>query len=110
MGLVNVNGISIENSVKRIKDKMAGSGYASLNNGTSQLQVSISKIRSIKVTVIGDARKVGTYTLSSLSTLFNALYACGGPNEKGSLRPSQAKSVLCNTQQVKNMLSIISLL
>ena len=86
VGLVNVNGISIENSVKRIKDKMAGSGYASLNNGTSQLQVSISKIRSIKVTVIGDARKVGTYTLSSLSTLFNALYACGGPNEKGSLR------------------------
>lgn len=86
VALINVNGMSVETATKKIRDKMASSGYASLNSGQSQIQVSISKIRSIKVTVIGDARRVGTYTLSSLSTLFNALYACGGPSEKGSLR------------------------
>ena len=86
VGLININGISVESATKRIKDKMGNAGYASLKNGQSQIQVSITKIRSIKITIIGDARKIGTYTLSSLSTLFNALYACGGPNEKGSLR------------------------
>ena len=86
VALINVNGMSVETATKKIRDKMASSGYASIKNGQSQIQVGISKIRSIKVTVIGDARRVGTYTLSSLSTLFNALYACGGPSEKGSLR------------------------
>lgn len=86
VGLINVNGLTVENAARRIKDKMIRNGYASIGNGQSQIQVSIGKIRSIKVTVIGDARKVGTFTLSSLATLFNALYACGGPNETGSLR------------------------
>ena len=86
VGLINVNGITVENAAKRIREKMIRSGYASIGNGQSQIQVSIGKIRSIKVTVIGNARKVGTFTLSSLSTLFNALYASGGPNETGSLR------------------------
>ncbi len=86
VGLIDVNGASVETATKRIKERMTKSGYASINNGKSNLQVSIGKIRSIKITVIGDARKVGTYTLSSLASLFNALYACGGPNETGSLR------------------------
>ncbi len=86
IGLVNVNGMTVEAATKRIRDRMAKNGYASITNGQSQIQVNIGKIRSIKVTIIGDARKVGTYTLSSLSTLFNALYACGGPSDKGSLR------------------------
>ena len=86
VGLINVNGLSVENATRRIREKMIRSGYASIGSGQSQIQVSIGKIRSIKVTVIGDARKVGTFTLSSLATLFNALYACGGPNETGSLR------------------------
>jgi protein involved in polysaccharide export with SLBB domain len=86
VGLISLNGLSVENATKRIRDKMIRSGYASIGGGQSQIQVSIGKIRSIKITVIGDARKIGTYTLSSLSTLFNALYACGGPSETGSLR------------------------
>jgi protein involved in polysaccharide export with SLBB domain len=86
VGLIDVSGSSVETATKRIKERMTKSGYASLNSGQSHLQVSIGKIRSIKITVIGDARKVGTYTLSSLASLFNALYACGGPSETGSLR------------------------
>jgi protein involved in polysaccharide export with SLBB domain len=86
VGLISLNGLSVENATKRIRDKMIRSGYESIGGGQSQIQVSIGKIRSIKITVIGDARKIGTYTLSSLSTLFNALYACGGPSETGSLR------------------------
>lgn len=86
VGMIDVSGTSVENATKRIKERMLKSGYASIGSGQSHLQVSVGKIRSIKITVIGDARKVGTYTLSSLASLFNALYACGGPSETGSLR------------------------
>ena len=86
VGIVPVVGITVEQATKRIRDKMIHSGYASLSNEQTQLQVSVGKIRSIKVTVIGDAKKPGSYNISSLSTLFNALYAAGGPTEKGSFR------------------------
>jgi protein involved in polysaccharide export with SLBB domain len=86
VGMFSINGLSIEQATKRIKNKMEGNGYASLRAGLSQLLVSIGRIRSIKVTVIGEARRPGTYTLPSLASLFNALYAAGGPGDKGSFR------------------------
>ena len=48
--------------------------------------VSLGKIRSIRVYLTGEVKKPGAYTVSSLTTLFNALYLAGGPNERGSLR------------------------
>ena len=86
VGIVPVVGITVEQATRRIKDKMIHSGYASLTNSQTQLQVSVGKIRSIKVTVIGEVKKPGSYNISSLSTLFNALYAAGGPTNKGSFR------------------------
>lgn len=86
VGMVDVSGLSVGAATQKIKNKLVGNGYAAIASGQTKLNVSLSKIRSIKITVIGDARKVGTYTLSSLASLFNALYACGGPNETGSLR------------------------
>jgi protein involved in polysaccharide export with SLBB domain len=48
--------------------------------------VSLGKLRAIKVYVMGDALTAGGYTLSSVSTIFTALYAAGGPSVRGSLR------------------------
>lgn len=50
------------------------------------LTSNVSKIRSIRVSVAGMARSPGTYSLSSLSTLSNAVAAVGGPSALGSLR------------------------
>jgi protein involved in polysaccharide export with SLBB domain len=86
IGIIPIVGLTIEQATRRIKDRMSKNGYASLLSGQSNLQVSIGKIRSIKVTVIGEAKKPGSYNISSLSTLFNALYAAGGPTNKGSFR------------------------
>jgi len=86
VGFVAVNGLTIEAATKRIKDKMQHNGYARIASGQTKVEVSISKIRTIRVTVIGQAKKPGTYSVSSLSTIFNVLYAAGGPNENGSLR------------------------
>ena len=86
VGLVPVNGLTIEQATKRIKERMIKSGYSSIASNQSFIQVGVGRIRSIRVSVIGEVKKPGTYTLSSLSTLFNALYLAGGPNEKGSFR------------------------
>jgi protein involved in polysaccharide export with SLBB domain len=50
------------------------------------LTTDIGQIRSIQVYVVGQAHRPGTYTISSLSTLVDALFASGGPAVQGSLR------------------------
>jgi protein involved in polysaccharide export with SLBB domain len=55
------------------------------------LTVSLGQLRSIQVFVVGQARRPGSYTVSSLSTLVNALFASGGPSNTGSMRRIQLK-------------------
>lgn len=56
-----------------------------------QLSVTLGKLRSIQVFVVGQAKRPGAYTVSSLSTLVNTLFASGGPSISGSLRHIQVK-------------------
>ena len=56
-----------------------------------QLSTSMGKLEGIQIYVVGQARKPGSYTLSSLSTLVNALFASGGPSAQGSMRHIQLK-------------------
>ncbi|MEO6723442.1 MAG: SLBB domain-containing protein [Ferruginibacter sp.] len=86
VGPVFVNGLSIEQASARIKTKLASTIYKAINSGQTKVQISLGKIRSIRVTVIGEAKKPGTLTVSSLTTLFNLLYLCGGPSDFGSYR------------------------
>lgn len=51
-----------------------------------QLTISLGKIRSIRIYVTGEVKRPGAYTVSSLTSLFNAIYTAGGPNERGSMR------------------------
>lgn len=50
------------------------------------LTVEVGQIRAVQVYVAGEARRPGVYTVSSLSTLVDALFASGGPSTSGSLR------------------------
>ena len=86
VGPININGLSIEEATTKIKAKLASTIYRAINSGKTKVQVTLGKIRSIRVTVIGEAKKPGTYTVSSLTTLFNILYLCGGPTSMGSYR------------------------
>ncbi len=85
VGLVRVAGMTIEAVTQKLRNIMGGSVYSSLRSGGSKLSVTIGKIRSIKVTVIGSTHP-SNYTLSSLATVYNALYVAGGPSEFGSFR------------------------
>ena len=56
-----------------------------------KINVSLGRLRTITVFVVGKAQKPGSYTVSSLSTLINALFAAGGPNKNGTMRDIQVK-------------------
>ena len=86
VGPVFVSGLSIEQAGEKIKSKLASTIYRAINSGQTQVQTSLGKIKSIRVTVIGQAKKPGTFTVSSLTTLYNMLYLCGGPTSMGSYR------------------------
>ena len=55
------------------------------------LTASVGRLRAIQVVIVGDARYPGTYTISSLSTLVNAILSSGGPAPQGSLRHIQVR-------------------
>ena len=88
VGLVQVNGLSIEQATSKLRSIMSRT-YPALRSGGSQVAVNLGNIRSIKVTIVGNAVKPGSFTLPSLATVFNALYACGGPSQNGSFRKIQ---------------------
>ena len=56
-----------------------------------ELNVALGQLRSIQIFVLGSARQPGVYTVGSLSTLVNALFASGGPSATGSMRHIQLR-------------------
>lgn len=87
VGVINVGGLTIEKASTLITNRLS-TIYSGLKGNTPNTfaQVSIGNVRSIKVTVAGDAFMPGTYTIPSFATAFNALYLAGGPDEMGSFR------------------------
>jgi protein involved in polysaccharide export with SLBB domain len=90
LGPIYLNGLTIEKATQRIKNRLSQI-YSGLSPGEGKnpntfAQVSLGQLRTIKVTVIGEVRTPGTYDLSALATVFNALYMSGGPSINGSFR------------------------
>jgi len=56
-----------------------------------ELNVALGQLRSIQIFVLGDARQPGAYTVSSLSTLVDALFTSGGPSATGTMRHIQLR-------------------
>jgi protein involved in polysaccharide export with SLBB domain len=88
VGVIAVGGLTIEQAISKIRRGMART-YPGLLNGRTSLTINLGNIRSIRITIIGEVVKPGSYTLPSLATVFNALYASGGPNKNGSFRKIQ---------------------
>ncbi len=85
VGEIHVAGLPYAQVKQHIHDAV-GHIYKSFD-----LDVEMGQLRSIQVFVVGQARRPGTYTLSSLSTLVTALFATGGPSVQGSLRDIQLR-------------------
>ena len=85
LGPIYLSGMTIEDATRKLTKEL-GSIYAGLRGGNTWMKISLGAVRSIKVDLVGQVYLPGTYTLSSLATVFNALYLAGGPALNGSLR------------------------
>lgn len=85
LGEVSVTGVKSGELDSYLKKRL-GKIYRNFD-----VAANVSKVRSIQVTVAGMASQPGTYTLSSLSTLSNAIIAVGGPSGQGSMRSIELK-------------------
>lgn len=84
-GPVTVAGLKFDEAREQIS-KLVSEQYIGV-----QAAVSLGELRSMRVFVLGEARNPGSYTVSSLSTITNALYVSGGIKQNGSLRRLQHK-------------------
>ena len=86
---VYLSGLSIRSASKRLKERFSKI-YTGLNSRNPiekvDLELSLQKARSIVVNITGQVKAPGTYTISGFSSVLNALYAAGGPNDVGTYR------------------------
>ncbi|MBN2731964.1 MAG: SLBB domain-containing protein [Balneolaceae bacterium] len=87
VGPVYLNGLTMDEAENKLRSELSQI-YSGISDpsGNVNMQVSLGQIRSIKVTLVGEVDQPGTYTLPSLASVFNALYAAGGPSLNGSMR------------------------
>ena len=79
-GPVQVGGMTVSQANAALRSQL-GARYSS-----SKIKLTVGQTRTITVNVMGEVKVPGTYTLSSLATVFNALYMAGGTNDLGTLR------------------------
>ncbi len=87
VGAIHVAGLRFDELEAQVSKELSRT-YRNFN-----LTVNLGRLRSIQVYVVGEAQQPGAYTVSSLSTVLNALFASGGPNVQGSLRHIQVRRV-----------------
>ena len=88
-GRISAANRTLEDLTRAIRQQLSRS-YSGIDpsgeGGTTFVDVSLGRLRAIRVFVVGEAARPGAYELSSVSTVFTALHAAGGPNAQGSLR------------------------
>lgn len=87
LGPVYLAGQTVEKAEKSLKTYLSRiySGIAQ-DEPTTFVKLSLGKIKTVTINVVGDVEKPGSYTLPALSTIASAMYLAEGPNELGSIR------------------------
>ena len=93
LGPIQITGLQYTEARERIINNLkriySGINTTNPEEATTFADISLGNTRSINVSMIGEVRQPGSYTVSSLATVFNMLYAAGGPNRSGSWRSIQ---------------------
>lgn len=86
LGPLYLSGMTVKEANNYVQRKFSEI-YAGIDHGgSSQIMLTLGEIRTIQVNVMGEVVLPGTFSLSSLSSVFHALYSAGGTNNIGSLR------------------------
>ena len=80
IGLIQLSGLSVSQAKAKLK-RVIGPRYQG-----SSIELTLGQTRTITVSIMGEVKVPGTYTLSAFATVYNALYMAGGPNNIGTLR------------------------
>ena len=80
IGVVKLGGLSVSQAKAKLK-RVLGPRYQG-----SSIELTLGQTRTITVSVMGEVKVPGTYTMSAFATVYNALYMAGGPNDIGTLR------------------------
>ena len=80
IGVIQLGGLSISQAKSRLR-QVIGPRYQD-----SQIELTLGQTRTITISVTGEVKMPGTYTMSAFATVYNALYMAGGPNDIGTLR------------------------
>lgn len=89
LGMVTLNGMTIKEAEQYLRKKLAQIYPVEGEDAASDFKLTLGNIRTIQVSVTGEVVVPGTYSISSLSNIYNALYCAGGVNNLGSLRKVQ---------------------
>lgn len=85
LGQVAVAGLTLESARTAIKAR-AATTYSGVPEGRTRVDLSLGRIRTIEVRVIGEVENPGAYQLSALGSVFHGLARAGGPSSRGSFR------------------------
>ena len=89
VGQMVITGLTMQRAEAKILKRLAGA-YSGLKPRSGSpsvfMDVSLGRLRSIRVFIVGEVVRPGGYTMRATSTSFNALYYAGGPNAQGSFR------------------------
>ncbi len=83
IGPISLGGLSVSQAKSRLRS-VIGPRYQD-----SSIELTLGQTRTITISVLGEVKVPGTYTMSAFATVYNALYMAGGPNEIGTLRNVQ---------------------
>lgn len=85
VGQVQVAGLTLE-SARSVFRGRAAQSFAGINTGRIQVDMTVTKVRTNQVFVIGEVESPGAYQVSALATAFHAIARAGGPSFRGSFR------------------------
>ena len=80
VGVIELGGLSVSQAKSRLRQQI-GPRYQD-----SRIELTVGQTRTITISVTGEVKMPGTYTMSAFATVYNALYMAGGPNDIGTLR------------------------
>lgn len=88
LGPIFLNGMTIDEANDHLRGLFAYK-YAGIDEGETDINLTLGGIRTIQVNILGEVTTPGTYRLSPFSTVFHAIYRSGGVSGIGSLRNIQ---------------------
>jgi protein involved in polysaccharide export with SLBB domain len=90
VGQLFVNNLTMEQLNALLRQRL-GRSYSGIRTGSTRFDVTVARLRTNQVYVVGEVVQPSAYQLSSVATVLNALYAAGGPTERANFRDVQVR-------------------